>query len=119
MITDTDITKLKEVFATKTDLEGFATKKEVLAVRDSVDLLRKKVADVGFENLRLDMRLNAIEASSVRTEEKVDKVLNMLDGFTGRVADLDQENRMGALTLRRHDIQIHELAQATGTTISE
>lgn len=119
MITDTDISKLKKVLATKTDLEDFATKKEVLAVRDSVDLLRKKVADVGFENLRLDMRLNAMEASGVRTEEKVDKILNILDGFAGKVADLDQENKMGARTLHRHGIQIHELAQATGTTISE
>lgn len=91
MITDADITKLKKVFAVKTDLEDFATKKEVLAVRDSVDLLRKKVTNVGFENLRLDTRLNAIEASGVRTEEKMDKMLNILDGFT----------------------------QATGTTISE
>ena len=119
MITDADITKLKGVFATKADGEDFVTKKEILVLRDSVDLLRKKISDAHFEKFNLDTRLDSIEASHVRTEEKIDKVLNMLDGFSGRVVDLDQENKFGAVILHRHDIQIHELATATGTTISE
>lgn len=69
--------------------------------------------------IRVESRLGAIEVSNSRTEEKIDKVLNILDGFAGKVADLDQENKMGSITLRRHDIQIHELATATGTTISD
>ncbi|MEK7086603.1 MAG: hypothetical protein AAB709_02585 [Patescibacteria group bacterium] len=68
---------------------------------------------------KIEEKLVSIEESNIRTEEKLDKVLNILDGFAGKVADLDQENRMGAITLRRHDVQIHELATATGTTISE
>lgn len=68
---------------------------------------------------KIEEKLVSIEESNIRTEEKLDKVLNILDGFAGKVADLDQENRMGAITLRRHDIQIHELATATDTTISE
>lgn len=67
----------------------------------------------------IEEKLVSIEESNMRTEEKLDKVLNILDGFAGKVADLDQENKMGSITLRRHDIQIHELAKATGTTISE
>lgn len=88
-------------------------------IRDSVDLLRGKISNLSLEKFSLDSRVNSIEASNIRTEEKVDKILNILDGFAGKVADLDQENKMGARTLRRHGIQIRELAQATGTTISE
>ena len=93
--------------------------KEVKPLRDSVDLLRGKITNIHFEKLNLKSRMDSIEASTMRTEEKVDKVLNILDGFAGKVADLDQENKMGSITLRRHDIQIHELATATGTAISE
>ena len=67
----------------------------------------------------IEDKLVSIEESNMRTGEKLDKVLNILDGFSGKVAELDQENKMGARTLRRHDNQIHELAQATGTKISE
>ena len=48
---------------------------------------------------KIEEKLVSIEESNIRTEEKLDKVLNILDG--------------------RHSIQIHELAQTTGTTISE
>jgi hypothetical protein len=54
-----------------------------------------------------------------RVESLSKKTLAIVEGLAGKVADLDQENKMGALTLRRHDIQIHELATATGTAISE
>lgn len=32
-------------------------------------------------------------------KESVDKILNAIDKFSGRIADLDQENKMGAVTL--------------------
>lgn len=93
--------------------------KEVKPVRDSIDLLRGKVTALNFEKFNFDSRLDSIEASNVRTEEKLDKLITVIDGLAGSVADLHQENKMGAVTLRRHGIQIHELATATGTTISE
>ncbi len=93
--------------------------KENKPMRDSIDLLRRKMTDMNFEKFNFDSRLNSIEASNIRTEEKVDKMLVQLDKFTGNIANLDQENKFGAVTLRRHDIQIHELATATSTTISE
>lgn len=142
--------------------------KELNPVCDSVDLLRKKVPDINLDKLHSDTRLNAIEASQMRVEEKVDsfdkemgslegkfdsldknvtelqvdskllqqaifrleqgqdeirslasQTLTVAQGLAGNIADLEQENRMGAITLRRHDIQIHELAHVTGTTISE
>ncbi len=101
-------------------IEGaFATKQEIREVRDSVDLTRKKLIDLTLDALVRDSRFNAVEASIFRTEEKFDKIMIMLDGFTGKVADLEQENKMGAITLRRHGTQIHELATATGVAISE
>lgn len=99
--------------------ENFATKKELSAMRDGFDLLRNKITMSSLEKFDFKSRVDSLEASSVRTEEKVDKILNILDGFAGKVSDLDQENKMGAVTIRRHGIQIHELATATDTTISE
>jgi len=99
-------------------IENFATKKEFKELRDGQDLLRKKVVDSSMEKFNFKFRLDSIEAASVRTEEKVDRILIQMDGFTGKVADLDQENKMGTITLRRHGIQIQELAKATGTKLS-
>ncbi|TSC64608.1 MAG: hypothetical protein G01um101491_231 [Parcubacteria group bacterium Gr01-1014_91] len=93
--------------------------KEIKPLRDSMDLLRGKITNIHFEKFNLEARLDSIEASTIRTEEKIDKMFNIMDGNAGRIAELDQENKMGARTLHRHDIQIHELATATGTTISE
>src|SRR3989344_2557423 len=75
--------------------ENFATKKEVSALRDGIDLLRNKLTMSSLEKFDFKSRVNSIEASSIRTEEKVDKVLDILDGFAGKVADLDEENKMG------------------------
>ena len=76
-------------------VENFATKKELYLVRDE---LKGDISEI---------------------KELVTKTLNAVDKFSGKVADLEQENKMGAITLRRHDVQIHELATATGTTITE
>lgn len=52
-------------------------------------------------------------------KKNLDKVLNAVDKSSGNMVDLQQENKMGSITLRRHDVQIHEIATATGTTITE
>ncbi len=66
---------------------------------------------------RIDLK--EVKEGISRVEELSKKTLAIVEGFAGKVAGLDQENKMGSLTLRRHDIQIHELATATGITISE
>jgi hypothetical protein len=93
--------------------------KELKPVRDSVDLLRRKISDIHFDKLNLESRLDSIESSNIRTEEKIDKILNIVDGYAGNILDLQQENRMGAVTLRRYGIQIEELAKSTKTKISK
>jgi len=99
--------------------ENFATKKELMAIRDGVDLLRNKLTMSSLEKFDFKSRVDSMEASSIRTEEKVDKILNIMDGYAGAIADLKQENKMGAVTLRRYGIQIEELAKATKTKISQ
>ena len=98
--------------------ENFATKKELSALRDGFDLLRNRITTSTLEKFNVKAEIDAMRASGIRTEEKIDKVLTILDGFSGKISDLDQENKMGAITLRRHGIQIEELAKATKTKIS-
>ncbi len=99
--------------------ETFATNKGLVEVKVDVANLQKDVTELKVESSLLQQTVQRLEQNMERAEGKIDKVLVMLDGFTGKVADLDQENKMGSITLHRHDIQIHELATATGTTISE
>jgi hypothetical protein len=99
--------------------ENFATKKELMAMRDGFDLLRKNTVVSSLEKFNFKSEIDSIQASNIRIEEKIDKLMNIADGNAGNIADLQQENKMGAITLRRHDVQIHELATATSTTISE
>ncbi len=98
--------------------ENFATKKELKEVRDSVDLVRQKLTTLSIERFDFNSRLASIEASSFRTEEKIDKLITIGEGNAGNIADLQQENKMGAITLRRYGIQIGELAKAAKTKIS-
>lgn len=98
--------------------ENFATKKELGNMRDSIDLLRKKMANSFLEKFDFKNRVESLEATTFRTEEKIDKLITMVDGFGGKVADLEQENKMGAVTLHRHGVNIEELAKATNTKIS-
>jgi len=65
----------------------------------------------------LELKFDSLEERYGRSEGKVDKILNIVEGLAGKVADLDQENKMGAVTLGRHGRQIEQLASASGTTL--
>ena len=67
--------------------------------------------ELGLLRTEMQERLESVES-------KIDTSLTKLDGFAGKIADLDQENKMGAVTLHRHGVNIEELAKATGTTLS-
>ncbi|MBI2025173.1 hypothetical protein HYT04_00075 [Candidatus Kaiserbacteria bacterium] len=99
--------------------ENFGTKKEVGAIRDGLDILRNKLTMSSLEKFDFKSEVEAMRASDIRTEEKIDKLITIMDGYAGKIAELDQENKMGARTLHRHGVQIQELAKATGTALSE
>ena len=83
--------------------------KELKPVRDSVDLLRKKVSDTSFDKLHSDMRLNAIEASQMRVEEKV-------NSFDNDITELKIDSKLlqqAILRFEQGQDEIHSLASQT------
>ena len=116
MITDTDVIKLKEVFATKDDLNEF---KKVFATKDELAVVASDVADLKVDSKIIQDTLIRLEKGVDETRGLAQKMVGIAEGLGGRIADLDQENKMGARTLHRHGIQIQELAKATGTTLSQ
>ena len=84
MLTSTDKKWIEEKFI-----------KELKPVRDSVDLLRGKIGTIHFEKFNLDSRLDSIEASNIRTEEKIDKLIAIADGNAGNIADLSTREQNG------------------------
>lgn len=62
--------------------------------------------------------VNDMKDSLARIEKLASKTLDITEGLAGKTDDLEQENRMGAITLHRHSVNIQELADATGTKLS-
>ena len=58
-------------------VENFATKKEVSAIRDGLDLLRNKLAMSSLEKFDFKSEVDAMRASDIRTEEKIDKLITI------------------------------------------
>src|SRR3989344_3091042 len=81
MITDTDIKKLKGVFATKADVKKFATKIEFSELK----------ADVK----KLDARVEKLDARTIRIVEKVSDMDTRMDSFATKE---DLENGLRATT---------------------
>ena len=108
-------------FATKQDLKRFATKNDLkrFATKDDLKVVIKDVAELKVDSALMQRMLIKLEQSVNEVREISQKTLTIVEGVVGNVADLEQENKMGAITLRRHDVQIHELAHATSTKISE
>jgi len=88
MITNADVTKLKEVFATKEELADMRV--EFGEVHDKIDTVATAVG----------------------------RIENSIDKLSGNIQDLRTENGAGAAHLARHDRQIDELARGTGVKIS-
>ena len=113
MITDTDVKKLKKVFTTKDDLNKFATKDDLKKLATKKWTLENFATKGEMYLIRDELKSDISEV-----KELVKKTFNAVDKFSGRVSTLEQENKMGAVTARRHGIHIQELAKATGTTLS-
>lgn len=124
MITDTDVKKLKKVFATKGELT--IIKDDVKELKVDSKLLQK--AMIRLEH-NMEKNTSFLERSMKESigllkhdiKESIDlskKIIATNEGWAGKVADLEQESKMGAVTARRYGINIQELATATGTTLS-
>ena len=99
MITNTDITKLKEVFATKSEL------------KESVTELREEIADVRVELGEVHDKIDSVALA-------IGQMQNTLDSMVvGPIQDLQNENAAGTIHLARHDQQIEALARGTGIKI--
>jgi hypothetical protein len=96
MISDKDITKLKNVFATKDEL---------LEVKVDVAVLKTDVAE-----LKLDM---------ADVKYGLGRVLVAVDSLIDKFDDLKIETLAYNQILFRHDHQIRELAHKTHVTLSE
>lgn len=59
--------------------ESFASKKEFVTLRDGFDLLRNKVTMMSLEISNFQADMNVLRAFALRTEEKIDKLLNIMD----------------------------------------
>jgi|SRR3989338_646713 len=91
MITDADVVKLKQVFATKDELVELRSE------------IRVGFGDIGD-------KMDAIATAVARIDTTNDK-------YSGSIQDLRTENSMGSIHLARHDRQIDALALATHTTL--
>ncbi len=89
MISDTDITKLKKVFATKGELA---------AVKDELGDVKIELGEV---------------------HDKVDIIMNKIDALAGSIQELRIENTAGSVTLARHTRQIEALSKGTGVKIPQ
>lgn len=100
MITDTDITRLKETFATKSEMNKRF---------DAVDK-RFDAVDERFEDM--DEKIDSIAFA-------VGQIQNTLDGIAGAIHDQQVENGAGAVHLARHDRHIAALALATNVALPD
>jgi phage-related protein len=97
MITDTDITKIKESLK-----EDFSLRADMM----------QGFREVGQRFEQTDEKIDTIA-------QAVGRIENTLDGIVGAIQDLRTENGAGAVHLVRHDRQIEALAHATHTTLPD
>ena len=90
-----------------------------MRVEEKVDSFDKDITELKVDSKLLQQAILRFERGQDEIHSLASQTLGIVEGLSGKVAGLDQENKMGSITLRRHDVQIHELAKATGTTISD
>ncbi|MEJ0054079.1 MAG: hypothetical protein WDN10_05175 [bacterium] len=142
MISDEDIVKLKREFA-----PVFAGREEFLEVKADVGVLKVDVSvlktDVAVlktdvaelktdtatlktdvAELKVDVSILKTDVADLKVEvgeiaDKMDTLLTMTDKIVGGLEHERMENAAGNEILFRHTRQIQELAQKTGTALSE
>lgn len=89
--------------ATKDDLKKLATRRELKQVEKN---LRGEI-------LRVEERLENLEGGQKRIETKVDRVLDTLDSFVGRLDTLETENEIGSHQIRQLDVRVTKLESSS------
>jgi hypothetical protein len=145
MITDADVEKLKDTFATKDDLKAFATKDDLKAFATKDDLKAFATKDdlkafATKDDLKAFATKDDLKASATKDDLKafaskedladlklevgdikdtVNRIEVTLDTVAGAIHDLRLENTMGNAHLERHDRQIAALASHTGAVLPD
>jgi|SRR5581483_3579588 len=104
MITDQDVTKLKKTFATKQELKKLETRSDEKFAR-----LVSDIADIKMDIAEMREQLITF----------ADAIYTKIDGFLGRVSDMELEDKAATAHLDRHDRQIKALALNTKTILPE
>lgn len=101
MLDNKDIQKLKEVFATKEDLERFATKEELNA--NTTKLLQEIFATK-----------EDLEAFREEVRKSFSNLHTAIDGYAKKVDTYAQEMIMLAHKVDRHEKWLHQIADKLG-----
>ncbi len=100
-------------YATKTDIKDLKT--ESKSIRGEILRVEEKM-----ENLEEDIK--EIKGDNKKMDAKLDRIINTLDGFVGRVDDLTVDNEVGTHQTRELQLKIDNLEKRvkqieTSTTV--
>ena len=102
MITDQDVKKLSEVFATKADLRAFATKNDIKAAL-----------------IPLHEKVNALQDDIDGLRETIQMLSVSIDKLVKSVEDLKQEYSLVVHQLDKHEKWIKQIAEKAGVVLVE
>lgn len=89
---------------TRRDIKKLSTKTELKKVEKTLrqDILRveERVENIEERLENIEEKAEALEEGQNRLETKIDKVLNTVISFVGRVENLETENEVGAHQIR-------------------
>jgi|GEM_PF-1599137 len=103
MISDQDITKLKETFPTKEDFSELSVK---------VDGIQEELGDLKVEVGELHDKFDTLS-------NKFDSMESKIDGMVGLLEASLQEHGAGAVHLARHDRHITALATHASVSLAD
>ena len=106
--TKADISRLEQ--STKADIQKLRI--EIKAQRSDSKRIEKSLRR---EILKVEQRVENIEDGQKRIEAKVDRVLNTLDSFVGRLDTLETENEVGSHQIRELDVRVTKLESSSHT----
>lgn len=118
MLSQGDKDWIKGTFATKDDLGAFATKVDFQALKTDIEGITTNVAVLAADMSFVKTEVVRMRERAEHIEILADRMVTSADRLACRFQSIEQENKMGARTLRRHSVNIEELAKATSTKIS-